>query len=113
MLESLELGFREDVEKIINECPKKRQTMMFSATISKGIDYLSKKYTKNPAEISLRAYVDPSKLKQVYYDVPNNQKFSLLVSLLKKESSDLVMVFCSTRRKSPHLRLDFDSSINS
>ena len=93
-----DMGFRRDVEKIINECPKKRQTMMFSATISKGIDYLSKKYTINPVEVSLKAFVDSSKLKQVYYDVPNNKKFSLLVNLLKKESSDLVMVFCSTRR---------------
>ena len=93
-----DMGFSKDVEKIINECPIKRQTMMFSATISKEIDYLSKKYSKNPVEISVRPFVDPSKLKQVYYDVPDNKKFSLLVSLLKKESSDLVMVFCNTRR---------------
>ena len=93
-----DMGFRKDVEKIIRECPKERQTMMFSATISQGIDYLSKKYTKNPVKISLKAHVDPSKLKQVYYDVPNNKKFSLLVSLLKKEDANLVMVFCGTRR---------------
>ncbi len=93
-----DMGFRKDVEKIIHECPKERQTMLFSATISPDIDYLSKKYTKNPVEVSVKSYVDPSKLKQVYYDVPDYQKFSLLVSLLKKENSDLVMVFCNTRR---------------
>jgi ATP-dependent RNA helicase DeaD len=93
-----DMGFRRDVEKIINECPKERQTMMFSATISEDIDYLSKKYTQNPAKVSVKSYVDPSKLKQVYYDVPDYQKFSLLVTLLKKENADLVMVFCNTRR---------------
>lgn len=93
-----DMGFSRDVARIINECPKKRQTMMFSATVSRDIDYLSKKHTNNPAEISLKSHVDPSKLKQVYYDVPDNKKFSLLVSLLKKESADLVMVFCGTRR---------------
>jgi ATP-dependent RNA helicase DeaD len=93
-----DMGFRKDVEKIIHECPEKRQTMLFSATISPDIDYLSKKYTKNPLEVSVDSYVDPSKLKQVYYDVPDYQKFSLLVSLLKKENADLVMVFCNTRR---------------
>ncbi len=93
-----DMGFSRDVERIIGECPKKRQTMMFSATISPDIDYLSKKHTINPVEISLKSQVDPSKLKQVYYDVPDNQKFSLLVNLLKKESADLVMVFCNTRR---------------
>jgi ATP-dependent RNA helicase DeaD len=93
-----DMGFRKDVEKIINECPRERQTMMFSATISQDIDYLAKKYTKNPVEVSVNSYVDPSKLKQIYYDVPDYQKFSLLVSLLKKENADLVMVFCNTRR---------------
>jgi ATP-dependent RNA helicase DeaD len=93
-----DMGFRKDVEKIINECPKKRQTMMFSATISQEIDYLSQKYTKSPIEIAVKSFVDPAKLKQVYYDVPDNKKFSLLVSLLKKENADLVMVFCNTRR---------------
>ena len=92
-----DMGFSKDVERIIKECPTKRQTMMFSATISREIDYLSKKYTKNPVEISVTSYVDPSKLKQIYYDVPDNKKFSLLVNLLKKESADLVMVFCNTR----------------
>ncbi len=93
-----DMGFRKDVEKIINYCPRERQTMMFSATISQDIDYLAKKYTRNPVEVAVQSQVDPSKLKQIYYDVPDYQKFSLLVSLLKKENSDLVMVFCNTRR---------------
>ncbi len=93
-----DMGFVRDVEKIINYCPEERQTMMFSATISSDIDYLSKKYTKNPVEISVNSYVDASKLKQVYYDVPDNKKFSLLVHLLKQEESNLVLVFCCTRR---------------
>ncbi|MEK0337605.1 MAG: DEAD/DEAH box helicase, partial [Nitrosopumilus sp.] len=93
-----DMGFQRDVEKIISYCPKKRQTMMFSATISADIDYLSKKYTKNPVEISVKSYVDASKLTQVYYDVPDNKKFSLLVHLLRQEESNFVLVFCSTRR---------------
>ncbi len=93
-----DMGFQRDVEKIINYCPADRQTMMFSATITQDIDYLSKKYTKNPVEISVNSYVDASKLTQVYYDVPDNKKFSLLVHLLKQEESNFVLVFCSTRR---------------
>lgn len=93
-----DMGFHEDVEKIISECPKERQTMMFSATISDELDYLAKKYSKNPYEVSVKSYLDPSKLKQIYYDVDNKQKFSLLVHLLRKEGSNLVMVFCNTRK---------------
>jgi ATP-dependent RNA helicase DeaD len=94
----LDMGFIHDVDKIIGECPKKRQTMLFSATISADVDYISKKYMNNPKEISVESFVDHSKLKQIYYDVPDGLKFSLLVHLLKEEESHLVMVFCSTRR---------------
>ncbi len=94
----LDMGFRYDVERIIKQCPSERQTMLFSATISRDFDYLARKFTKNPEEISAVSFVDNSKLKQIFYDVSQNQKFSLLVHLLKQDTSDVVMVFCSTRR---------------
>ena len=53
---------------------------------------------QDPKEVSAEKEVDPSKLEQVFYDVPSNQKFSLLVHLLKEESSKLVMIFCNTKR---------------
>ena len=94
----LDMGFHHDVEAIVKQCPKERQTMLFSATISADIDYLAKKYTQNPTEVSAKSFVEDSKLKQIYYDVSSNQKFSLLVHLLKEEDSELAMIFCSTRR---------------
>ncbi|VVB79995.1 putative ATP-dependent RNA helicase [uncultured archaeon] len=93
-----DMGFRDDVEKILRQCSPERQTMLFSATISRDIDYLARKHTRNAVEIAVKNQVDPSKLTQVYYDVPANMKFSLLVHLLKNEQGDLVMVFCNTRR---------------
>jgi ATP-dependent RNA helicase DeaD len=93
----LDMGFIEDVQRIISACPKERQTMLFSATITPDITYLSKEYMKNPVDISVESYVDASKLKQAYYDVPKNVKFALLVHLLKQEKAGLVMVFCNTR----------------
>lgn len=93
-----DMGFYQDVEFIIAQCPKKRQTMLFSATVSADIDHFAKKHTSNAKIISVESNVDPTKLKQVYYDVPDHLKFSLLVQLLKREKSKLVMVFCNTRR---------------
>ncbi len=93
----LDMGFVRDVEKIIKYCPKERQTLLFSATISNDIELLSDKYMKNPISIAVDAYVDPLKLKQIYYDVDSGMKFSLLVHLLKEEKTGLVMVFCNTR----------------
>lgn len=94
----LDMGFHHDVEAIIKHCPEERQTMLFSATITADIDYMAKRYTKKAEEVSAKSQVDASKLKQVYYDVSSNQKFSLLVHLLKKDNYQLAMIFCSTRR---------------
>ena len=94
----LDMGFIEDVERIIMACPRERQTLLFSATITYSVSMLAEKYTRNPKSVSAEVYVDPDKLEQVYYDVDDMRKFSLLVDLLKNESSGLAMVFCNTRR---------------
>lgn len=94
----LEMGFIDDVKKIINKCPKERQTLLFSATISSDIEKIASGYMKNPICVEVENYVSPSKLHQVFYDVPQDMKFSLLAHLLKKEKGGLVMVFCNTRR---------------
>jgi len=94
----LDMGFRDDVIRIVSECPQERQTMLFSATISPDISFLSKRHMKSPVEINAQPYVDPTKLEQVYYDIDNNLKYSLLKHLLENEKSNLVMVFCNTRK---------------
>ncbi len=95
-----EMGFQEDVEKIISHCPpsKQRQTLMFSATITYEVENLSKKHLKNPKKVLVNSKVDPSKLEQNFYDVSSRNKFPYLVYLLKQEKSEIVMVFCNTRR---------------
>lgn len=93
-----DMGFIEDVEQIIGACPRKRQTMFFSATISSRIKDLANNYMVEPTEVLATNLVDPSKLKQAYYDIPKNMKLSLLVHLLKQEKAGLVMVFCNTRK---------------
>lgn len=94
----LDMGFYDDVNKIIGFCNKKRQTFLFSATISQDVDRLSHHYMHNPERVSAETYVDASLLEQFYVEVPNYEKFSLLVHFLKEENSGLVMVFCATRR---------------
>src|SRR3989344_4215434 len=93
----LDMGFIRDVEKIIQRCQKERQTMFFSATISSEIQRLSNKYMNNPIRVSAKKLVDPSKLKQVYYNAARGLKLPLLVNLLRNEKTGLVMVFCNMR----------------
>ena len=92
-----DMGFIDDVEKIIRQCPNKRQTLFFSATISERVKKLAHKFMVHPVQVFAENMVDPSKLKQFCYNLPQNMKLSLLVHLLKSEKSGLVMVFCNTR----------------
>ena len=96
----LEMGFIDDVEKIISYMPKQRQTLMFSATIEKDIHRLMNKYLNNPHIIKTQSQVDSSKLEQVYYDIyQQSNKFSILLHLLKNDTPGLAIVFCATRRE--------------
>jgi len=62
----LDMGFIEDVETIISQCPRERQTFLFSATITSDIEHIAKKHMKNPVDIAGEQLVDPSKLKQIF-----------------------------------------------
>lgn len=94
----VDMGFLPDVEQIIKLNPKNKQMLLFSATITGDIDYIEKKYMRNPEHVGVESIVDPAKLNQHYYDVDSGEKFSLLAYLLKKEGTKLVMVFCNSRR---------------
>ncbi|MBI4154073.1 DEAD/DEAH box helicase [Candidatus Woesearchaeota archaeon] len=94
----LDMGFIDDVLRIVKACPKERQTLLFSATIFGKIKEIAQRYMNSPVKVAAANRVDPSKLAQCYYDILDNQKFSLLVHLLKSEHSGLVMVFCNTQR---------------
>ena len=97
----LDMGFIDDVDRIISSTPKDRQTLMFSATIYEDIYRIMNRYLANPEIIKTSSHVDASKLNQVYYDIfPQNLKFSLLVHLLRNNTSGLAIVFCSTRQES-------------
>ena len=96
----LEMGFIEDVERIILNIPRHRQTLMFSATISDDIYKIARKHLKKPSIYRTKPLVDADKLNQKYYDIYNqNDKFSLLVHLLKYSTKDLAIVFCGTRKE--------------
>ncbi len=94
----LDMGFIDDVEEIMRETPREKQTIFTSATIRGEVMRLANRYMEDPAKVFAERKVDPEKLEQVYYDIPGHLKLSLLVHLLKEEETDLSMVFCNTRR---------------
>ena len=96
----LDMGFIEDVERIISHIPRSRQTLMFSATIDENVNRIAKRHLGKPVIFKTKPLVDTKKLKQVYYDIyKQRDKFSLLVHLLKNCTSGLAIVFCGTRKE--------------
>ncbi len=92
----LDMGFLPDIERIVRQVPKERQTLLFSATISKEIIQISHKYLKHPKEVRFASEVKPEFLRQTYYQTSPNQKLQLLLFLLKHER-DLALVFCNRK----------------
>jgi len=92
----LDMGFQPDIEKIVRQVPRERQTLLFSATISKEILQISKKYLNHPVEVRLPSAVKPEFLRQTYYQTAPDVKLPLLLHLLKAER-DLSIVFCNRK----------------
>ena len=96
----LDIGFHEDLIKIISFLPKKRQNLMFSATMAPKIKNLASKILHNPEFISLQIAKPAEGVLQAAYLTFDNQKTSLLDDLIaKKESYKSILVFCSTKKK--------------
>ena len=95
----LDMGFVEDVTKIINKTPRSRQTLLFSATIPDAVVRLSKWALDNPAEAKIDIKISAAEtVTHALYPVPAIQKFDLLIALLRKIEFESLIIFFQTRR---------------
>ncbi len=92
-----EMGFVDDIKTIIEKIPKDSQKLFFGATMPFEILEIAKTYMTNPQRVKMPVYVDRSKLTQNYYEVHHNDKFSLLVHIIKNNKNGLTIIFCGTR----------------
>jgi len=93
----LDMGFHEDILKIIQYLPSKRQNLMFAATMPTEIRALAKKILHQPVEISIAISKPAEKVMQVAYPVYETQKLPLVTHLLTGRNLKSVLVFCSTK----------------
>jgi ATP-dependent RNA helicase DeaD len=96
--EMLDMGFIEDIESILEETPKERQTALFSATFPPRINDLVKRHMREPERITIKAEVRKTpRVRQVAYIVPRPQKLEALGRILDLESPTSAIIFCRTR----------------
>jgi ATP-dependent RNA helicase DeaD len=94
----LDMGFSIQIDKILKFIPKEKQTLMFSATISKSIEKLSSKYLNNPERVTVEEdQNDIPKIEQKIINLSNDEKFPYLVRHVQ-EKHGLMLVFVKTKR---------------
>ncbi|MEJ5962089.1 DEAD/DEAH box helicase [Pedobacter immunditicola] len=99
----LDMGFYDDIMKIISFLPEKRQTVMFSATMPPKIRTMAAKLLKDPLQISLAISKPAEGIDQQIYKVHDDQKVPLLTGILKSGQYKSIIVFASTKDKVKNL----------
>jgi ATP-dependent RNA helicase DeaD len=96
--EMLDLGFIEDVEKILRMCPSGRQTALFSATMPPPVKRLAESYMYDPTTISITPKtLTVDAIAQAFVEVGAKEKTARLVELLKVEEPEQAIIFCRTK----------------
>lgn len=94
----LDMGFQDDINRIIKALPEKRQTLLFSATMPEKIRQLARKILHDPAEINIAISKPPEKIVQKAFVVYEPQKLPLIKKLLKETPYKNALVFCSRKQ---------------
>jgi ATP-dependent RNA helicase DeaD len=96
--EMLDLGFIEDVEKILRMCPSGRQTSLFSATMPPPIARLAEQYMYEPVTIKVTPkQLTVDAIEQAYVEVPPREKTDRLIEVLRAEEPEQAIIFCRTK----------------
>lgn len=98
--EMLNMGFREDIEEILSHANEERQTVLFSATMSKEILNITKRFQHNPEIIKVtKKEITNDNIEQSHYLVKREAKFELMIRLIDVYDLQLMLVFCNTKSK--------------
>lgn len=97
--EMLEMGFRQDIERILEYTPRQRQTLLFSATIPDEIRQIAERYQKNPEFIRIsNKKKNIPKITQYYFKCDIKDKFESMTRLIDAYDVKLGLIFCNTKK---------------
>jgi ATP-independent RNA helicase DbpA len=95
----LDMGFFDDIATVTRQCPKERQTLLFSATYPEGIAKLSQQFLRNPKEVKLEERHDDSKIRQRFYEVTEDERLHAVGLLLDHYRPVSTLAFCNTKQQ--------------
>ncbi len=95
----LDMGFFDDIVTVARQCPKERQTLLFSATYPEGIAKLSAQFMKSPEQITVQAQHAEGKIEQRWYEVKNSERLHVVSQLLNHFRPESSIAFCNTKQQ--------------
>jgi ATP-dependent RNA helicase DbpA len=93
----LDMGFFDDIVVVANQCPKARQTLLFSATYPEGINKLSAQFMRSPKEVKLLATPSAHKIRQRFLEVREDERLHAVSLLLNHYRPVSTLAFCNTK----------------
>jgi ATP-dependent RNA helicase RhlE len=107
----LDMGFLPSIRRVVKALPKNRQTLLFSATLSKEIETLTHDFQKSPKTVQIGRRSNPAEtVTQFVYEVPKHLKPSLLVHLLSDPAMNMVIVFSRTKHGADRISRKLEQS---
>jgi ATP-independent RNA helicase DbpA len=95
----LDMGFADDIAQVVAQCPKQRQTLMFSATYPEGVSKLASRFMRQPQEITLKERHDHSLIRQRFYEVKDSERLHAVGLLLDHFRPASTLAFCNTKQQ--------------
>ncbi|MBK8286164.1 MAG: ATP-dependent RNA helicase DbpA [Ahniella sp.] len=94
----LDMGFFDDIEKVVQQAPKSRQTLLFSATYPEDVRTLAQRFLRNPETVTVEQAAEGSDISQLFFEVASpERKPAALVEVLLARRPESVAIFCNTR----------------
>jgi ATP-dependent RNA helicase RhlE len=107
----LDMGFLPSIRQIVRQLPQKRQTLMFSATLSKEIESLTHEFQHAPKIVQIGRRANPAEtVTQIVYEVPKSLKPALLLHLLRDPGMDMVLVFSRMKHAADRIARNLESA---
>ena len=95
----LDMGFFDDIAKVVRQCAKDRQTLLFSATYPEGIDKLAAQFMRQPKTIKVEAQHSEHKIRQIFFEVSESERLHAVSSILAHYRPERTLVFCNTKQQ--------------
>ena len=95
----LDMGFMEDIAKVVQQCAKDRQTLLFSATYPEGIAQLANQFMRQPQTVTVQAQHSATKIRQLFVEVKESERLNAVSQVLNHFRPESTLAFCNTKQQ--------------